>query len=127
MNKKLFNIGRSLSFLAVLALLLTACEKDDKSNPTFVSANSLELTCQQPNYNGVPYVVQYHVQVALDEDFDVSKELETSYTTAKMNVDAYELNNAMIDLYHEIHGNVDYPKEARPLYIRIRQCLLQHY
>ena len=142
MNKKLFNIGRSLSFLAVLALLLTACEKDDKSNPTFVptsptftlnvpenatnntydlvSANSLELTCQQPNYNGVPYVVQYHVQVALDEDFDVSKELETSYTTAKMNVDAYELNNAMIDLYHEIHGNVDYPKEARPLYIRLR-------
>ena len=142
MNKKLFNIGRFLSFLAVLALLLTACEKDDKSNPTFVatspsftlnvpenatnntydlvSANSLELTCQQPNYNGVPYVVNYHVQVALDESFDVSKELETSYTTAKMKVDAYELNNAMIDLYHEIHGNVDYPKEARPLYIRLR-------
>lgn len=142
MNKKLFNIGRSLSFLAVFALLLTACEKDDKSNPTFVatspsftlnvpenatnntydlvSANSLELTCQQPNYNGVPYVVNYHVQVALDESFDVSKELETSYTTAKMKVDAYELNNAMIDLYHEIHGNVDYPKEARPLYIRLR-------
>lgn len=142
MNKKLFNIGRSLSLLAVLALLLTACEKDDKSNPTFVatspsftlnvpenatnntydlvSANSLELTCQQPNYNGVPYVVNYHVQVALDESFDVSKELETSYTTAKMKVDAYELNNAMIDLYHEIHGNVDYPKEARPLYIRLR-------
>ena len=143
MNKKLFNIGRFLSFLAVLALLLTACEeKDDKSNPTFVatspsftlnvpenatnntydlvSANSLELTCPQPNYNGVPYVVNYHVQVALDESFDVSKELETSYTTAKMKVDAYELNNAMIDLYHEIHGNVDYPKEARPLYIRLR-------
>jgi len=142
MNKNLLNIGRSLSFLAVFALLLTACEKDDKSNPKFVptspsfklnvpenatnntydlvSANSLELTCQQPNYNGVPYVVDYHVQVALDETFDVSKELETSYTTAKMKVDAYELNNAMIDLYHEIYGNVDYPKEPRPLYIRLR-------
>ena len=142
MNNKLFNIGRCFSFLALIAFTLTACEKDDKSNPTFVptspsftlnvpenatnntydlvSANSLELTCQQPNYNGVPYVVNYHVQVALDESFDVSKELETSYTTAKMKVDAYELNNAMIDLYHEIHGNVDYPKEARPLYIRLR-------
>ena len=142
MNKKLFNIGHSLSLLAVLALLLTACEKDDKSNPRFVptspsfmlnvpenaanntydlvSANSLELTCQQPDYNGVPYVVDYHVQVALDESFDVSRELETSYTTAKMKVDAIELNNAMIDIYKEIHGNVDYPNEPRPLYIRLR-------
>ena len=35
MNKKLFNIGRLFSILAVVAFMLTACEKDDKSNPTF--------------------------------------------------------------------------------------------
>jgi hypothetical protein len=142
MNKKLFNIGRLFSILAVVAFMLTACEKDDKSNPTFkatspsfklnvpanaanniydlVSANGLELTCTQPDYNGVPYVTQYHVQIALSEDFAKFKELETSYTTAKMSVDAYELNTGVIDLFHEIEGDIDYPAEPRPLYIRLR-------
>ena len=142
MNKKIFNIGRLFSILAVMALTLTACEKDDKSNPTFkatspsftlnvpanasnntydlVSANGLELTCTQPNYNGVPYVTQYHVQIALSEDFSTFKELETSYKTAKMSVDAYELNTGVIDLFHEINGDIDYPAEPRPLYIRLR-------
>ena len=142
MNKKIFNIGRWFSVLAIVGIILTACEKDDNSNPTFkatspsftlnvpanaqnnvydlVSANSLELTCTQPNYNGVPYVVQYHVQVALSEDFSIYKELETSYTKAKMAVDAYELNTAMIDLFHEIEGDIDYPDEPRPLYVRLR-------
>jgi len=142
MNKKIFNIGRWFSVLAIVGIILTACEKDDNSNPTFkatspsftlnvpanaqnnvydlVSANSLELTCTQPNYNGVPYVVKYYVQVALSEDFSIYKELETSYTTAKMAVDAYELNTAMIDLFHEIEGDIDYPDEPRPLYVRLR-------
>ena len=142
MNKKIFNIGRLFSILAMVTLMLTACEKDDKSNPTFkatspsfklnvpanatnnvydlVSANGLELTCTQPDYNGVPYVTQYHVQIALSEDFSQFKELETSYTTAKMSVDAYELNTGIIDLFHEIEGDVDFPAEPRPLYIRLR-------
>ena len=97
MNKKIFNIGRLFSILAMVTLMLTACEKDDKSNPAFkatspsfklnvpanatnnvydlVSANGLELTCTQPDYNGVPYVTQYHVQIALSEDFSQFKEL----------------------------------------------------
>ncbi len=142
MKKTLLNIGRLFSFLAIATLMLTACEKDDNSNPTFkatspnftlnvpanaenntydlVSANSLELTCSQPDYNGVPYVTQYHVQIALSEDFEKFLELETSYTTAKMGVDAYELNTGVIDLFHEIYGDIDYPAESRPLYIRLR-------
>ncbi len=142
MNKKLFNIGRLFSLLAIVAFTFTACEKDDKSNPTFkatspsftlnvpanatnnvydlVSAEGLELTCTQPDYNGVPYVVQYHVQIALSEDFGTFMELETSYTTAKMSVDAYELNTGVLDLFHEIYGDIEYPEEPRPLYIRLR-------
>lgn len=142
MNKKIFNIARLFSILALVAFTLTACEKDEKSNPTFVptspsftlnvpanaannvydlvSAEGLELTCSQPDYNGVPYVVRYHVQIALSEDFTRFKELETSYTTAKMSVDAYELNTGVIDLFHEIEGDVEYPDEPRPLYIRLR-------
>lgn len=146
MNKKIFNIGRLFSFIALAALTLTACEKDDKSNPTFkatspsftlnvpanaenntydlVSANSLELTCTQPDYNGVPYVTRYHVQVSLDESFESSMELETAYNTAKMHVDAYELNTAVIDLFHATEGDVDYPDEPRPLYIRLRANII---
>ena len=142
MKKELFNIGRWFSILAMVALTLTACEKDDKSNPTFkatspsftlnvpanaannvydlVSSSTLELTCTQPNYNGVPYVTQYHVQVALSEDFSVYRELETPYTTAKMGVDAYELNTAILDIFHEIEGDIEYPAEPRPVYIRLR-------
>ncbi len=142
MNKKLFNIGRLFSILALMALTLTACQKDDESNPRFaptspsfvlnvpanaannvydlVSSEGLELTCSQPDYKGVPYVVKYYVQIALSEDFSQFKELETAYTSAKMSVNAYELNTGMIDLFHEIEGDIDYPKDPLPLYIRLR-------
>lgn len=142
MKKNIINIGRLFSLLALLTLVFTACEKDDKSNPTFTatspsftlnvpasaqnniydlaSASSIELTCTQPSYNGVPYIVKYYVQIALAEDFAKSKELETSYTTAKMAVDAYELNTAVIDLFHEIEGDIDYPATPRPVYVRLR-------
>ena len=83
MNKKIFNIGRLFSLLALTSFVLTSCEKDDNSNPTFIpnassfvlntpanaenntydlaSANGLNLTCTQPDYGGVPYVVKYFV------------------------------------------------------------------
>jgi hypothetical protein len=99
MKKNIINIGRLFSLLALLTLVFTACEKDDKSNPTFTatnpsftlnvpasaqnniydlaSASSIELSCTQPSYNGVPYIVKYYVQIAVAEDFAKSKELET--------------------------------------------------
>jgi predicted component of type VI protein secretion system len=76
MNKNIYKIGRLLSLAVLMAIALTACEKDDQSNPTFkatspsftlnvpanaqnntydlASANGLTLTCSQPDYNGVP-------------------------------------------------------------------------
>lgn len=129
-----------MAVAAVAALSLTSCEKDIDSNPTFqkcttdfvlntpahaanntydlASAESLELTCSQPNFGGVPYVTRYYVQVSLDgQDF---KELESSYTTAKMSVNAGEVNTAMLDIFKAAHPDDAYPDEARPLYIRLR-------
>lgn len=152
MKKKLFNIGWMFSMLVMAAVTFSACEKDDDSNPTLdlshakdgfalnvpanaannvydlVNATSLELTCSQPNYGGVPYMTRYHVQVAIDQNFltdaEVAhKELSTSYTTARMSVDAAELNAAIVDLFQEANPDTDYPNEERPVYIRLRATL----
>ena len=54
------------------------------------SSEGLQLTCNQPNYGGVPYVTRYFVQVAIDPQFKNGtgnfKELGSSFTTASMNV-----------------------------------------
>lgn len=121
----------------VLPFMLTSCSEDDDDNPTLdlshvneefklntladaanntydlVSANTLTLTCTQPNYGGVPYPVRYYVQASLDNNFTDSTqfvELSTSYTTAKMGVDASELNNAVCQLYQKRrqHGESAY-------------------
>lgn len=126
---------------ALAMTLMTSCEKDDDSNPTFheatgfvlntpanatnntydlASASSLNLTCTQPDYGGMPLVTDYHVQVSLNSDLSDSIELETFYTKASMNVDPLEINNAMIKLYTKAHGDVAYPNESRPLYVRLR-------
>ncbi|MBQ7421744.1 MAG: SusF/SusE family outer membrane protein [Prevotella sp.] len=135
-----------------LPLLFTSCEKDDDSNPVLdishatdgfvlnvpanaanntydlASAENLTLTCSQPNYGGIPYVTRYFVQVAIDEAFltnpeTAHKELTTTYTTAKMAVDAAELNDSIVKLFQEANPDTDYPDEARPVYIRLRALI----
>ncbi len=140
--------------LPVLALpfLFTACEKDVESNPILdishavdgfvlnvpanaennvydlASAQNVELTTNQPNYGGVPYVTRYYVQVAIDEAFlnDTTvahKELLGSYTSAKMKVDATELNDSIVKLFQEANPDTDYPETERPVYIRLRAVI----
>lgn len=143
--KKIFNI----LLLSTFALsMFTACETDDDSNPTlkeptsFVlnvppyaannvydlkNAQSIELTCSQPDY-GFPASTTYTVQVTLDEQFvepegDEAanyKTLETTYTTAKMNVDATEVNSAMLDLWNAKNDGVEFPATAMPVSIRLK-------
>lgn len=142
MNKIMLKLGSVFTLLALVAFTLTSCEKDTDSNPTFkpnttgfklnvpanagnntydlVSSSGVNLTCSQPDFGGFPLVVDYHVQVSLHESFDSFQELETFFTTANMNADATEINNAMISLYTEENGDVEYPKEARELYVRLR-------
>ena len=139
--------------LLVLPLLLASCEKDTDSNPTLdlshvsegfvlntpayaetntydlANSESLELSCSQPNYGeGVPYVVRYYVQLAIDPAFKEAKneaafeELSTSFTTARMNVSAAEINNALVNLYQTANPGKDVP-ETMPVYVKLRAVL----
>lgn len=147
------NIFKSLLLPAlVLPLVFVSCEKDDDSNPTLdlshlsqgfvlntpanaannvydlVAASSLELTCSQPNYGGVPYATRYYVQVSIDPQFAqgdtsvVKTELSTSYTTAKMDVNAAELNAAVVEQFQNANPDTSIP-ETMPIYIRLRAKL----
>ncbi len=135
----------------VLPLLFTSCDDDRDSNPTldlshlsegFVlntpalaenntydlkSAKSLKLTCSQPNYGGIPYVVRYYVQVSIDPTFlsdptATHTELATSYKTAEMEVNASEVNDAVVALFQAANPDTSVPEEM-PIYIRLRAVL----
>lgn len=147
MKKRICNISWLLALLAVVTLGFTACDTDTDSNPTLdlshvgegfplnvpanaenntydlANATSLELTCSQPNYGGMPLMVRYYVQVSLTEDFASYRELATSYTKAKMAVDAREINDAMVELFQEANPDTDYPATPCPLYIKLRAVI----
>lgn len=147
MKKRICNISWLFALLAMVTLGFTACETDNDSNPTLdlshvgegftlntpanaqnntydlANAKSVELTCSQPNYGGMPLIVRYYVQVSLTEDFASYKELATSYTTAKMAVNAREINDAMVELFQEANPDTDYPATPRPLYIKLRAVI----
>lgn len=147
MKKRICNISWLFALLAMVTLGFTACETDNDSNPTLdlshvgegftlntpanaqnntydlANAKSVELTCSQPNYGGMPLMVRYYVQVSLTEDFASYKELATSYTTAKMAVNAREINDAMVELFQEANPDTDYPAAPRPLYIKLRAVI----
>lgn len=147
MKKRICNISWLFALLAVVTLGFTACDTDTDSNPTLdlshvgegftlntpanaenntydlANAKSVELTCSQPNYGGMPLMVRYYVQVSLTEDFASYKELATSYTTAKMAVNAREINDAMVELFQEANPDTDYPATPCPLYIKLRAVI----
>ena len=135
----------------VLPLLFTSCDDDRDSNPTldlshladgFVlntpalaenntydlsSAKSLVLTCSQPNYGGVPYSMRYYVQVSIDPAFvsdgtATHTELATFYRTADMQVNATEINNAIVALFQAANPDTSVPAEM-PVYIRLRAVI----
>ena len=89
-------------------------------NTTYDLANStsLELTCSQPNF-GYTAPTVYAVQVALDQSFENYIQLDTKYSTAKMNVDASELAVALTNLYVALgKAEADFPLQTRT-YIRL--------
>ena len=135
----------------VLPLLFTSCDDDRDSNPTLdlshvadefvlntpavaenntydlISAKSLRLTCSQPNYGGVPYSMRYYVQVSIDPAFvsdptATHTELATFYRTADMQVNASELNNAIVALFQAANPDTSVPAEM-PVYIRLRAVI----
>ena len=142
--KKIFQY---LLLPVVAILMVTSCETDIDSNPTLdlshvgdgfvlnvpamatnntydlTAAEKLFLTCSQPNYGGIPYSVRYYVQVALDADFAKFTELSTSYTSARMGVDTYEINQTLVALFQAAHPDTDVPTDPVPAYFRLRAIL----
>ena len=135
----------------VLPLLFTSCDDDRDSNPTLdlshvadgfvlntpavaenntydlASAKTLNLTCTQPNYGGAPYGVEYYVQVAIDPEFKndstvTHTQLKTFYKRANMDVDASEVNSAVVALFQDAHPDTSVPEEM-PVYIRLRAVI----
>ena len=127
-----------LAFLFAGMLSFSSCESDRDSNPvlqqptefvlntpayvntTYDLANStsIELTCSQPNF-GYTAPTVYAVQVSLNQSFDNAVQLDTKYSTAKMNVDASEIAVAVTNLaVAEGKTEADFPLVA-PLYIRL--------
>ena len=85
---------------------------------------------EQPNY-GYPAVTIYSVQVSIDPAFmsvlpsDANPSvkymtLATTYTTANMNVDAMEMNNAIIKLYQSANNGADPTGKLLDVYIRVK-------
>lgn len=133
-------------FLVVLGVLLTtSCESDRDSNPTLQDptefvlnlpayastvydlehSNAVELTCSQPNY-GFPAATTYEVQLSLTNSFTNAEgdepdyvQLATTYSTARMNVDALEFAVAIVTLTG-IASEEDFPTDPMPVYVRLR-------
>lgn len=126
--------------------LLTACEDDRGSNPTiqepttFVlntpskavsniydlySSEAVELTCTQPDY-GYPAVVTYAVQVALtdkwEDESDVADAtyltLPSTFTTAKIDANADELNKVIVKLSGWA-SEADYDGKPMSVFLRL--------
>lgn len=137
--------------LLAVPFALVSCDEDRDSNPTLDTTHASELftlnipgnainntydllnsenvvlTCNQPNYGGIPYVTRYFVQVALAaEDFEQGKfkELMSSSTDASnIRVQSSELNDSIVALFQEANPDAAFKSEPRPVSIRLRAIM----
>ena len=125
--------------------LFTACEDDRDSNPILQDptafelntpaystavydlskSSSVELTCSQPDY-GFTAATVYTVQVSLNNDFTTEgayTTLATTYTTAKMNVDASEIATAATTMALANGKKEDEFPIVTKMYVRLKAAL----
>ena len=131
--------------LPVLTLVLvTSCEKDMDSNPTFhenttgfvlnmpanaannvldlLTTDQLTFTTSQPDYGGIPLSTNYDVEISF-EDFSVEEpvyKVVASSTSATIKVSGSRLNDAVITMFQDANEGVTYPSnEVKDLYVRL--------
>lgn len=131
--------------LPVLALVLvTSCEKDIDSNPTFhenttgfvlnmpanaannvldlLTADELTFTTSQPDYGGIPLSVNYDVEISFD-DFSAEEpvyKVVTSSTSTSIKVSGKRMNDAVVTMFQDANEGVEYPSnEVKDLYVRL--------
>lgn len=90
------------------------------------NSTSLELTCSQPDY-GFTAATSYAVEVSLSGEFDGKEStiLGTTYSTARMNVDASEIAAALTALATAADPNLteeDFPMVTE-VYVRLHASL----
>ena len=121
-----------LAFLFAGMLSFSSCESDRDSNPVLqdptefvlntpayvnsfyelAKSKTIELTCSQPDF-GYTAPAVYAVQVSLYPSFENFVQLDTKYSTAKMNVDASEMAVALTNLaVAEGKTEADFPLEG---------------
>ncbi|EFL46150.1 SusF/SusE family outer membrane protein [Prevotella disiens] len=133
---KIFKFALLLLFSVTL---FTACSDDNSENPVITTpttfhlntpalaangvydlanSKSVQLTCTQPNY-GFPAVTKYTVMVGTKADMSDEKAMSTTFTTAKMDVDAAELANVLTELFvKQGYDEKQFPLDV-PVYIRL--------
>ena len=142
---KTIKLASGLMIVAA-AMMFASCDDDRGDNPTLDTDNlptsfvlntpayadntydlanstSINLTCSQPDYGGEPLGVSYYVQVALDKSFTKYTQLSSFYTTANMNVNATEMNNAIVKLYQAANSGADPSGKVQSIYVRLRAML----
>ncbi len=137
------NKMKNLLYLALALMVvpfMTSCETDDDSNPTIqhpdtfvlnvpayastgiydlAHSESVNVTTTQPDY-GYPAITIYEVQVSLDPSFETFETLETTYTTASIDIDGVTLNNIVVSLYQSANDGADPSGQLIPVYIRLQ-------
>ncbi len=143
----------ALAFASMLTF--TACEDDNDSNPvvqqptTFQlntpalagnlydleQTSSISLTCQQPDY-GYTAAVMYYTQMSLTNEWNEATsveaddatyvELDGSFTTCALSMDATAVNRNIIKLAG-YESDADVPADGVSLYVRSRAILASGY
>ena len=128
---------------ALLALpLLTACDSDTDSNPTFQEASSfvlnesayatnntinlaadgtvVSLTCNQPDYGGFPVATVYTVLLSFDSSMSVYAAMTTTFTSTAIDIDASEMNSTLLELWTTTYGDdVEVSTDPVAVYVQL--------
>lgn len=131
--------------LPVLTLMmLSSCEKDTDSNPTFhenttgfvlnmpavapnntidlLATTNLIFTTNQPDYGGIPLRTSYDLQFSLDGDAAEPKYISLGeYTTTKIEVAGRKFNDKVVEAWTEAAGEGSvYPSgEVKEVSVRL--------
>ena len=139
LNKKIY----IMMLMSAIGLpLLTSCDDDTDSNPTFHEAESfvlnesvyaqnntidlsadgtiVSLTCSQPDY-GFPVATVYTVQLSFSSSFDDGTyvEMTTTFTDTQINIDASEMNSSLLDLWETVYGDEEVSTDPVAVYVRL--------
>ena len=139
---KLNKIYLMMLMSALAVPVMTSCDDDTDSNPTFHEAESfvlnesayaqnntidlsadgtiVSLTCNQPDY-GFPVATVYTVQLSFGSSFDEGTyvEMTTTFTDTQIDIDASEMNSSLLDLWETVYGDEEVSTDPVAVYVRL--------